>query len=208
MTYQGAASAQASSVVLPAHQAGDLLHIVVNEGTMIPAADATVPNWVLIDQGTATAAITSAYAIATHSAHTSGVWTGATGCIVIVLRPTDGRRATFVIGSNTTNVATNFIYPLSNVPGAGSPVLPASPYWCVRCASASAGSTAQNPPTGYTMRGRVPAATAAFLGMHTKNTLVSVTETAATVTATPAVGNRAQTNMFGDLPIPKLTGLI
>ena len=204
MTYQGAAQAGADNVALPAHQPGDLLHAVVNSGTGPPAAGGTVPAWTQIDAGTATAAITSAYAIATRSDHTSGVWTGATGIVVIVLRPADGRKAVFCGGSNTTNVATNFVYPLANVPGAGSPLLPASPYWCVRCTAAAAGSTAQNPPTGYTNRGRWPAATAAFLGMHTKNTLVSVTEAAATVTATPAVGNRCQTNLFGDIPVPRL----
>lgn len=91
----GANSAAASSVTIPAHQAGDLIVIFAfnNASTTTPAppaASGTVPAWALIDtMAASTCSPATYYFVATANNHTSGTWTNTADMIAVVLRGED-----------------------------------------------------------------------------------------------------------------------
>src|SRR4051812_22334553 len=95
-TIVGQASAAATSVAFPAHQAGDML-LVFARGTAaapsVPAAGGTVPAWTTLQTGLANAiGLTVASFVATGTTTTTGAWTNATHVCVLVLRPGSGKK--------------------------------------------------------------------------------------------------------------------
>lgn len=110
---KGSASAQASSIALPAHVPGDVivLYVYNNAASTVPtapAASGTVPAWSAIDSNTSTSGEGGGtwYFTATANNHTSGTWTNATSIVAVVIRgaatsPLGGHSIT-VSGTSTT----------------------------------------------------------------------------------------------------------
>lgn len=103
----GATVANANTVSLPDHQAGDWIVLfarasAVNTLPSVPTSGGTVPTWTSIVQSSLAfntyANNRVAYAVATASNTTSGTWTNADGLIAVVVR-----RATAVGSSAATN---------------------------------------------------------------------------------------------------------
>lgn len=89
----GGSSAAATSIAIPAHQAGDIILIwAFRDGSTtpptVPTAGGTVPSFTTIDgpAGANTCAAVCAYAVAAGTTDTSGTWTNATGMSVEVWR--------------------------------------------------------------------------------------------------------------------------
>lgn len=104
MTVKGANTANAASVAIPTHQAGDLILLFAfrsGASTLptVPSASGTVPAWNTLDSttGTTQAAGITAWFIATANNHTSGTWTGATDMIAVVI---SGEKTTAPIGGH------------------------------------------------------------------------------------------------------------
>jgi len=141
-----------------------------------PAAGGTVPDWNMPQAaGANTLALTSAWALATASNHTTGTWTNATQICVLVLRPdtekTLNYRTSFVAnGANTQTI----IYPALSVITTGTS-------WGVRCGTRGvAVAAAGNAPTGWTQRIVQPATP--LMSVHTRAALTAnmVADTVAT----------------------------
>jgi hypothetical protein len=107
ITRIGSATASATTVTIPAHQAGDLILIWAFRGgsTTVP----TIPQgWVEVNRETESTATTCAgilcYRIANGSSDTSGTWTNASELICAVYRPSTGY--TIRIGQTAVNKST------------------------------------------------------------------------------------------------------
>jgi len=86
ITRVGLATASATTITIPAHQAGDFIIISAsranNTGPTIPSG------WTQIQRaGANTLSLSTGYRIATGSSETSGTWTDATRLICMVYRP-------------------------------------------------------------------------------------------------------------------------
>ena len=100
VTFVAAASANATSVTIPAHQVGDMILLFAfNSGTSLPAAPSasgTVPAWSSVVTSAASAGANRvSYFIATATTTTTGTWTNTAGMIAVVLR-----RASSIGGSS------------------------------------------------------------------------------------------------------------
>lgn len=87
----GVDAADASTVTIPTHQAGDLIvmfaYSVSNTIPTAPSAGGTVPTWTSLDTGTGDGnASRTASAVASGSTTTSGTWTNGNSLCVVVLR--------------------------------------------------------------------------------------------------------------------------
>lgn len=182
MTVQGTASAAATTITIPSHQPGDMIWIFAfaasNTNVNPPLQSGTVPFWSEAEAaGANSVALTSAYAVASASNHTSGTWTGAADLCCLVLRPTFGRvlsvpSASTGNGANTQTI----IYPaltMSTLAGSS---------WGLRCgcrgvAVAAVGTA----PTGWTNQIIQPATP--LMAVHT-HSAVTANPTADTVTTT------------------------
>ena len=154
MTIQGTAKAQATSVLLPAHAAGDLILLFAqrnsNAAPTTPAAGGTVPAWTVAQGATGANAqsIKFAWALATAPDTTTGVWTNTGQLAVLILRPDTGK--VLAVGPSSTGTAPTtqtIVYPaltLSTLAGTS---------WGVRAGSRGATDTeVANPPSGWTNR--------------------------------------------------------
>jgi hypothetical protein len=116
VTIMGTNIAAATSSTIPTHAVGDDIHVFAFTNAAAtaptkPSAGGTVPAWATIDSGTGGSgfsAIHHANFVATATNHTSGVWTGATLILVVVIRgqkssgsPIGGHA---ILGSFTTAV--------------------------------------------------------------------------------------------------------
>ena len=90
LAWKDAAGAHGTSVSIPAHNAGDLIVLYVQQGysstVTKPSASGTVPTWntILLGPGTYERAQTH-YAVATSSSTTTGDWTGAHLVVAMVI---------------------------------------------------------------------------------------------------------------------------
>jgi len=186
-TVVGQASAAATSVAIPAHQAGDLI-IVAARGTAAapvkPAAGGTVPAWDTLQSGIANSmGLTVVAFLATGATTTTGVFTSATHICVLVLRPGAGKRLQTSAARSSVQNANNtqtIIYPaltLANGGGAGTS-------FGVRVGTRGVAVTAVGtPPTNWTNQSIQPAGASALMSVHTRATLPG-NPTADTVTVT------------------------
>ena len=151
MTVQGKASAATTSVVLPAHAAGDLIFVFTIRNSVAPpstpAAGGTVPAWKIAQSaGSDALSLVSAWAIATASNMTTGTWTNALNIITLILRPSAGISLT-VGKSSTTNgiTTTSFVFPALTVSRFSTSS------WGVRSGVRNAAEAANaTPPAGWT----------------------------------------------------------
>jgi len=117
VSFVGSASTEATSVTLPAHQAGDL--ILIFAGRTGAATVPTIPaGWRFASQttqsGTTPPAIgcSVGWKIATSSAETSGTWTGATMLLAVVIRDDANLLVIGGIGKTNTSGTTTVNYPV------------------------------------------------------------------------------------------------
>jgi hypothetical protein len=170
MVVQGSGSAAATSVAIPAHQAGDMI-LIFARGTAaapsVPAAGGTVPAWATLQTGLANAiGLTVCAFVATAANHTSGTWTNATHIGVLVLRPTAGTvlstaaaRSAVGSGNNTQTI----VYPALTLADADGSS------WAVRCGTRTVAVTAVGTaPTNYTNQIIQPAGASALMSVHTR----------------------------------------
>lgn len=178
VTVVGQASAAATSVAFPAHQAGDLL-LVFARGTAaapsIPTAGGTVPAWTTIQSGLANSiGLTAVGFVATGAGHTTGVFTNATHIAVLVLRPGAGNRLVIAAARSSVGNGNNtqtIVYPaltFSTLSGSSFGVRVGT-----RTVAVTAVGTA---PSGWTNQTIQPAGASALMSVHTR----------AGVTANPA----------------------
>jgi hypothetical protein len=193
MVVQGQASAAAASVAIPAHQPGDLIFVFArrasNSSATIPSAGGTVPTWLTAQSlGANTLALTTVYAVATASNHTTGTFTNASHIAVLVLRPDSGK-ALSVVGSSTGNAnnTTTLVYPaltLTKTDGTS---------WGVRCGTKSVASTpVGTAPASWTAQTVQPAGASALMSVHTRASL-SANPVADTVSGSTSAAYRAHT---------------
>jgi hypothetical protein len=182
----GTNSAGATTVSIPAHQAGDLLIMCArranNTAASVPAASGTVPAWSTIFGGTGagTLSLITASAIASASGRTSGTWTNADRLLVMVLR-SDGTLAIGATAENSVTAGTtSLVYP------ALTPQRKDGSSWGVRVAArAGTGNVDIAAPPGWTRRHIEPSPTG-LLALHTR-AMLDDNIAADTVTWTSAV---------------------
>jgi len=106
----GSASAQATSITLPSHQAGDLIFISAGRTNTTPA---TVPSgWVQPGSGGASGvSITAGWKIAQSSSETSGSWALANVLICAIFRASDGILALSTAAGGANATGTSISYP-------------------------------------------------------------------------------------------------
>lgn len=170
MVVQGVGSAAATSVTIPAHQAGDMI-VVMARGTVaptVPTAGGTVPTWVTQQTGAANSlGLVTATAVANNTNHTTGTWTNATHMIVLVIRPTSSG-GVLSAGASTVGSAANTLtlvfaaLTLQTADGSSMVVRVGAR------AAASSGTEMATPPSGYTNQQVQPAGTAALMTLHTR----------------------------------------
>lgn len=170
MTIQfvGAASANATSVAIPAHQSGDLL--VIAAYCNASATTPTIPNnWIgAISGGGSSNYLGVFWLEATSAAMTSGAWTGVDHLICSVYRPSTGRRLAV---SRATGMATG-------TGGIGAAIaynslldigVPADA-WMVGVAGHRSNDTdIEVAPSGFTNRSFTAGGSAGELALHDSN---------------------------------------
>jgi hypothetical protein len=105
----GSSAAQATSITIPAHQAGDLIFIFAGRTLTTPA---TVPSgWVQTGfSGASGVSVTGGWKIAKSSSETSGTWANASVLICAVYRADTGILAISLAsqGANATGTSVSF----------------------------------------------------------------------------------------------------
>lgn len=196
VTYKGAATAVASSVAIPAHNAGDLIVIWAyqNNGSTLPtkpAASGTVPNWTDITTNNAGAnyngryaIFRTAWAVATSSSTTTGTWSGADVVMAVVL---SGQAASPIGGADDYVFASNVF----SIDSATAPSITMSDttgtsqllHFLAFYISTSNGDFVTTPPSGYTSR-QLGSGTYSGWRLLTKNSTTSDGPVTSTLTTT------------------------
>ena len=196
MVVQGVASAAATTIILPAHQPGDIIIVFARRASNTipgkPTAGPTVPTWIDIQAvaGANTLAMRSAYCIATQSNHTSGTWGTADQLCVIVLRPDSGK--SLEIGGSASGAVNNtqtIVYPaltFTDLDGSS---------WSLRCGTRAVADSevGTNVPAGYTNQIIQPAGASALMAVHTRAGITSNPTADSIATAGTNAAYRAHT---------------
>lgn len=199
ITHIGSSAAAATSIAIPAHAVGDIIIISAraasNTPAAIPTAGGTVPTWTTIQSaGANTLALTTVYAIATATNHTSGTFTNASNLVVTVLR---GDRTLSVGASNSANGnnVQNIVYPALTLQKTGGSS------WGVRFGTRGTGhANVATAPTGWTNRASTPATP--VLAGHTRADLVANPTADTVATGTTNAAYRAHTVEIKEAPLP------
>lgn len=187
ISFVGAASANADSLSLPSHQAGDkiVLFVYRSASTAVPS----IPSGWDVQQFTAGGSngLLLASKIAASSAETSGTWTGATQIAAGVYR---GSR---VLNANITSIT-------GSTAGSGGNITYTAPTatssttekWFIAAVGHRSNDTdCQVAPTGMTNRTSVAGASTGELAIHdTNGTAASWSTTSYTLTAGTSSGYR------------------
>lgn len=208
ISFIGAASAEATSLTLPTHQAGDLLVML-----FFRAANAivTVPTgWAVMEQRAATTGgsrlIGVAYKVAANSSQTSGTWTDASMLTCAVLR--DDANYLVVGGSAFTGNSTSTVqYAAINGKNTANTTLKLigdSSVLLLYGAALTNNTTMQQTPTGCTNQHNAVLATYEAV-VHTTNAAVS-SRTASSITADVSVTTSTFVVEIFDTGIAKSSG--
>lgn len=190
VSFVGSASAEATSVTLPAHQAGDLLILfVLRNGSTTPITPPT--GWMVAGTatfGAATASLQTVFKIATSAAEASGTWTGASllGCVVyrddanyITLTAPSGSRNAVV--STAVTFAQKASWTSTTIPGSVSDRMFRATDWVGAIAATTSGTvTTGGAPSGMTAR--LTATGASTNGLYSFDTNAAVATFAQTTT--------------------------
>lgn len=180
MILVGTATASATTVTVPAHQAGDLILIWAMHG-----GAATVPSLpsgyisILTKANGTTVDTRLGYKIATSSADTSGTWTNATELCCHVYRPGAG----FVIGigasASTTSTTNTVNYPAITLHDTSG-----NSWVAGFAACGNTSETINTAPSGMTNESSIVGATYQAAGHDTEGGVSSWSSTNATTTGT------------------------
>lgn len=158
----GFASAEATTVSIPAHQVGDLIIIwafrdgSVTNPTIGMSGATTITN---AADGT-TCSISAAYKVALSTGETSGTWTNATGLVCAVFRGQATNKTP--LGSHQSTSGT------TNTVSYASVINCKTSSWIVGFAAhRSINTTIESPPTGFAMQTNTVGASAEFVGFDT-----------------------------------------
>lgn len=215
VSYVGASSAEATSVTLPSHQAGDLIVMwALRYGSTLGPTIPSGWNYRFLSQRAGTLASLSvaiAYKIATSSAETSGTWTNATHLLAgvyrddadyIVLGTPTYRRA------NTTTPAYNGKLAATTVNN-GEGILPTmavSSGWLLGLILTHLNTAGiDTPPTGMTHRHMLTGASQGRLALADTDAAVS-SFTATTITVAASVEYISNVVEIIDTGMPKSSG--
>lgn len=171
ISFISSAAAEANSITLPTHAAGDL--IIVGAWRTGSSSAVTMPSgWF---QGPATLSGSGPrwlgwhWKIALTAAEMSGTWTNATGLIVAVYRDTG--RVIFFGGNRDDSQDATLIYPA--ILGVGLETLGSrfqSTGWVVGIGACTQDdANARNPPTGMTTRQTLTGGSTGSLSLHDTN---------------------------------------
>lgn len=212
VSFVGAASAEATSLTLPAHQAGDLLILfVLRNGSTSPITPPA--GWIVAGTaafGAATAGLQTVFKIAASSAETSGTWTSASliGCVVY-RDDADYLTLTAPSGSRNAVVSTSVIfaqkasYTTATVPGNVSDRMFRATGW-VAAIAATTSSTVTTGGTPSGMTSRLTATGAAANGLYSFDTNAAVASfSQATTTAASNIAYVTHTFEILDTGIAK-----
>lgn len=175
ISFVGSASAEATSLTLPAHQKGDLLIVAAaaQGNTLI-----TIPSgWNRLhyraDSGITNRALSVAYKIATSSAEASGTWTNATLIACTVYRDSvDYITLGGMRFSGQSNGTTLLYGPLPSSGDTAGLITPDQ--WVIAVGMTGSNAlAAETAPTGFTNRVNIAGTSTAELAMHDTNAAVS-----------------------------------
>lgn len=191
VSFVGAASAEATSLTLPAHQAGDLIVICAAAGGL---ATITAPaGWTILltRQGSASLSAITAFKVANSAAETSGTWTNAVLLQAGVWRHTDKVLIVNGVSENAANPTTTITFPPVSVSGAGASIMTAQNWVGAFALSSSNAIDFETPPAGMTNRAVISGASALELALHDTNANVaSWTSTSRTANASASYHTR------------------
>lgn len=179
-TLVGTATASATTVTVPAHQAGDLILIFAMHGGSgtLP----TVPTGYTLVLAKANGTVLgtrSGYKIATSSSDTSGTWTNATEICCHVYRPAAGNVLAIgasAFNSSTTNTVNYPALTLLRTDGTS---------WVAGFAACgNTSETISTPPSGMTNESSITGASYAAAGHDTEGGVSSWSSTSVTTTGT------------------------
>lgn len=214
ISFVGSASAEATSLTLPAHQAGDL--IVMFAGRTGSASPITVPTgWFgAVSRGLSTSSpalfLVVAWKIATSSAEVSGTWTGASAMQVVVVREAINYivpgGAIFWFISNSTSVFYESLSAVGSSTSLNSSSMRGLSSFVMRFVVLNSNtSDGDAPPAGSANIVSFAGAGAVKLATHRTNIEVA-SISSATVTASASVGNVTATLELLNTGIAKSAG--
>ena len=186
ITYVSTASAAATSVTLPTHQAGDLIVMFAYDHTNTTTTITLPAGWTSIQHHATNGGRSGRIAIktATSSADTSGTWTGATMLICSVYRSNADHYLTAGNYNTQTGLSVTSLSYRSV-----SPILRSSASWVIGACGTSADTTADTAPTLMTNRGSL--VSTGEVAMHDTN--AAVTGWSDTAVACSSTGYRSYT---------------
>lgn len=159
VSFVGAASAEATSLTLPAHQAGDLIVMYGRGPAGLPTPPTLPSGWVQIQRFSASSNnVAVCWRIASSSAETSGTWTNAEQLMALVYRHTTNYLGLGLSAVTNGTITTSITYPaLTAYPTSG---------WVLGLGSAKNDSNLNTnfdlPPSGMTNRHSAFGSTYAF----------------------------------------------
>lgn len=191
ISFVGAASAEANTLTLPAHQAGDLIVICAAAGN---APAITAPSgWMILltRQGSANLSAITAFKIANSAAEVSGTWTNAVLLQAGVWRHTNKILTVNGVTEGAANPTTTINFPPIAVTGAGASIMTAQNWVGAFALSSSNAIDFETPPTGMMNRAVISGASALELALHDTNANVaSWTSTNRTASASASYHTR------------------
>jgi hypothetical protein len=176
VSFVGSASAAATTLTLPTHQAGDLLIIAAASAvnTLI-----TIPSgWNRLhyraDSGLATnRALSVGYKIATTAAETSGTWSNGTVMACVVYRHTTNLITLGGMRFSGASNSTTLTYGPMTASGDTSGIITPN-QWVIAIGMVGSNSlAAETAPTGFTNRVAIAGASNTELAMHDSNAEVA-----------------------------------
>ena len=209
VTVVGTGSAAATSVAIPAHQAGDVI-LIAARGTAaapsVPAAGGTVPTWTTLQSGLANAVgLTVVAAKATAANHTTGVFTNATHVAVLVLRASAGNQLDFAAARSSVGNGNNtqtIVYPaltFADLDGSSFGVRVGT-----RGVAVTAVGTA---PSGWTAQVVQPTGAGALMSVHTRSAVVANPTADSVSTAGTNSAYRAVTIEVQEMPLAQVVSV-
>ena len=173
VSFVGAASAEATSLTLPAHQAGDLIVICAAAGNI---SNIAIPSgWTVLTnrQGSASLAAVVAFKVANSGAETSGTWTNAVLLQAGVWRHTDKVLIVNGVSEGAGNPTTTILFPAIATSGSGASIMTTQNWVGAFALSASNTNDFETPPSGMTNRAVISGTSSLELALHDTNANVA-----------------------------------
>ena len=165
-SFVGATSAEATSLTLPTHQAGDLIVIMAAAGNINNIAIPSGWTVLLTRQASASLAGVTAFKIANSSAETSGAWTNAVLLMAGVWRHSTNVLIVNAVNETAANPTTTVNFPALAISGAGATIMTTQNWVGAFALSADNTNDFETPPTGMTNRAVISGASALELALH------------------------------------------